>query len=167
MLREAIAKGEFGEGLTKGQRESDASLESFISARETPEMFAELIKPLEAIFNRGTDRAAAQTREGFSATGNRFSTGLAQTESRQRGDRQLDFQGMLSELFFGQQDQLLNAIGQQSAQGAANAQPFFDFAGLGILPENTIVSDSPSTQALKFFTELAQGFVPGGGKKKD
>ena len=129
----------------------------------TPEQFAELIAPLQELFNKQTDRGVAATKEGISAVGGRFSASSQRQEGRQRNERAGELDALISNLFFQQQDQLLNALGAQQTFGMQNLQPFLDFAGLGILPENTTVSDSNTTAGIKLGTGILGALNPAGG----
>ncbi len=122
----------------------------FATARSTPEQFLELMGPLRAIFERETEKSVAQTREGFSATGNRQGTGLAREEGRVRTEQATNLDALMSQLFLREQDNLLKAL-------SGLREPFTQFGAQGILPEQTIVSDSPFVTLTKTLADLAKG----------
>jgi hypothetical protein len=91
--------------------------------------------PLRKLFQQDTDRAAADTREAFGATGNRMSSALAREEGRMRGERGTQLDALMSQLFLGEQGNLLNAIGLQGQLGTQALTPFMTLGSMGILPE--------------------------------
>ena len=157
MLREAIKGGTFGEGLGSQQKAAGEGVERFIGARETPEQFLELMGPLREQFARETERGVAGQRESLGLTGNRFSESLLREEGRFRRERGTDIDALMSNLFLQDQGNLLSALGLQGQLGQQATQPFFDFASLGIRPEETVVSDSPWVTFFKLMTEGAKG----------
>lgn len=138
-----------------------SSVDSFIQARETPEQFMSLMGPLREVFQLNTDRAAGEVREGLSQTGNRLSTAAAREEGKVRNEGNLNLEALLSQLFLGDQANLLNAIGQKQNMAIQNTAPAFDFAGAGILPDQTIIQDSPATMIFKGLGELIKAGAQG------
>ena len=125
-------------------------LADFATARSSPEQFLELMGPLREMFNRETDRQVAQTTESFGASGNRLSTGLAREGGRQRTERGTNLDALISQLFLSEQENLLKAFELMRS-------PFLDIGKLGILPEDTIVNDSPFVTGANIFGNLASG----------
>ena len=164
MLIQQLTGGTAGEGFGPQQR-AGGSIQQFIDARADPAKFLELMAPLREAFNLQTDRSAAQTREGFGAQGARLSTSLARTEGRQRGERDIQLDSLISQMFLADQGNLLRAIGAQQEFGTQNLAPFFNLAGQGIFPENTIIQDSQFSQILKPLLQIitAGAAVKGAG----
>ena len=148
--------GQLGDPIGPGQTAAAAGVQDFITARETPDQFLELMGPLRDVFNRQTDRAAAQTRESLGATGNRFSTSLIKEEGRLRGERGTELDAMISQLFLQDQGSLLQALGLQNQFATSALSPFLNLSGLGINPDQTIVSDSPFVTYMKLLTDSAE-----------
>ncbi len=148
LLKNLSGEGEEGAGGDLGVAQQ--GFRDFATARSTPEQFLELMGPLRAIFERETEKDVAQTREGFSATGNRQGTGLAREEGRVRTEQATNLDALMSQLFLREQDNLLKAL-------SGLREPFTQFGSQGILPEQTIVSDSPFVTLTKTLADLAKG----------
>lgn len=146
---------DFGGGFGKGQIAGAEGIQDFISARQSPEQFAELMGPLRKMFDIETERAAAAQRESLGMTGNRFSTSLAREQGRLRGERSTELDALMSQLFLGEQGKLLQALGMQHDMGTAAIEPFFRFAEMGILPEQLYKQDS----AWKRYSGVAKDFL--------
>ena len=155
MLRGLMSGGQFGEPIGPGQQAAAGGIQDFISARETPDQFLELMGPLRESFNRETGRIQAQQKETFGGLGNRFSTSLARETGRVGRERGTDLDAMISQMFLQDQGSLLQALGMQQQFGQQATQPFFDCAKLGIVPEEPVVTDSPWTTLLQILTEAA------------
>jgi len=125
------------------------------------------MEPIRGASEFQTERDVADTREGFSVLGGRFSSPLASAEGQVKAERGANLDSLISQMFLADQGNLLNAINSMHQQGSQNVAPAFQMAGLGINPENTIVSDSPFVKGMQLFTELAKVFNPkslaGGG----
>jgi hypothetical protein len=162
LLRQAIAGGNMGSPMSASGKEAESSLSGFIKDRQSPEMFNELMGPLREAFGLQTEKDVAKTREGMSAMGNRFGTPMLREEGRVRNEANIGLNDQISRLFLGEQANLLKGIGMQGDMAAQNLQPFYDFAGLGILPENQFVTDNPW---MTLISELikAGGMAAGGG----
>ena len=114
------------------------------------------------------ERGAADLREQGGILGQRFGTSLSSGEAlfRTEAGAELDrtVGGIqLQERQFDQQA-LFQAISQLFDFGESNVNTIGQFAGLGILPEEIIVSPSTTTQIVTGVTGLidaASGFVPG------
>jgi len=143
LLRQAIAGGNMGAPMSATGKAAETNLSSFISDRQTPEMFNELMGPLREAFGLQTEKDVAKTREGMSMMGNRFGTPMAREEGRVRSEANINLNDQITKLFMGEQANLLKGIGMQGDMATSNLQPFYDFAGLGILPENQFVTDNP------------------------
>lgn len=133
---------DFGGGFGKGQIAGAEGIQDYISARQTPDQFAELMDPLRKMFDIETERAAAAQKESLGMTGNRFSTSLAREQGRLRGERATQLDALMSQLFLGEQGNLLQALGMQHQMGSEAIEPFFQFAEMGILPEQLYKQDS-------------------------
>lgn len=145
-LLTGMVTSETGGGFAEGQK----GISDFASARSSPEQFLELMGPLREMFDRETERQVSQTREGFSATGNRQSLGLAREEGRQRTERGTNLDALISDLFLKEQSNLLRAF-------ESLRSPFIDFGKLGILPEDTFLKDSRFTTITRGIGDLGQG----------
>ena len=145
-LLTGMVTSETGGGFAEGQK----GISDFASARSSPEQFLELMGPLREMFDRETERQVSQTREGFSATGNRQSLGLAREEGRQRTERGTNLDALISDLFLKEQSNLLRAF-------ESLRSPFIDFGKLGILPEDTFIKDPRFTTLTRGIGDLAKG----------
>lgn len=146
--------GQFGDPLGALQTEAASGVQDFIGARETPEQFLELMGPLRDVFNRQTDLDAAQTKESLGQSGNRFSTAVPSLIGRQRGERATQLDALMSQAFLQEQGGLLQALGMLQGFGQEATRPFFDFAKMGILPEQTVVQDSPFVTGAGVLTDI-------------
>jgi len=140
---------EFGTGLSGPTRAAGGNIADFIKNASSMEAFNEMLGPLRKSFERETQKGEASIKESLGATGNRFSTAVSGQTGQHRQERGNALDQIIAQMFQQNQGNLLGAIGQQQAFGQQNLQPFWDFAGLGILPEQTIVSDSAASQWLK------------------
>ena len=169
ILRGQLSSGAFGTGVGPLQREAGTALRQFISALQGPGGVSEgsdrLIEGLEASSAARTERSAADLREQGGITGTRFGTSLAQGEALLRSESG----AALDQLIGGIQEQgrqfdtgqLLQAIQALFGQGEANIATTERFAGLGILPEEIIVSPSTGTQIVTGVTGILDAVVPG------
>lgn len=145
-LLTGMVTSETGGGFAEAQK----GFSDFASARSSPEQFLELMGPLREMFDRETERQVSQTREGFSATGNRQSLGLAREEGRQRTERGTNLDALISDLFLKEQGNLLKAFELMRA-------PFTGIGSQGIFEEDSFVIDSPFTTFTRGIGDLAQG----------
>jgi hypothetical protein len=152
-----------GTGLGEMQQMAGDYINQFILSRLNPESFAALAAPITEAFNRETDRGAAQLRESLGAMGNRFSSSLTREEGRFRGERQQDISTQLANMFAQEQANLLGAIQLQQLFGEQNIAPFLQFAGLGIQPEQTVVTDNPWMQLLNLGGQAGAAYLGRGG----
>lgn len=157
LLRSAIEGGTIGEGLTAHQQEAGAGVRDFIDARQTPDAFMALMGPLREAFNLQTEKAVGGMREGMAPLGARMGTSAGRVEGQMRGERDLQLDSLLSQLFLQEQGALLQALGMQHGMGQSNMQPAFDFGAMGIMPEQLMVRDSSFLTAMKGLSELMQG----------
>jgi hypothetical protein len=153
-LSQYFNSADFGKGVSAPNREAMGSVDSFIKARETPDQFMSLMGPLREVFQINTDRAAGEVREGFSQTGGRLSTALGREEGKARNEGNLNLEALMSQLFLGDQANLLNAIGQKQNMAVQNTAPVFDFGAAGVLPDQTIIQDSPAKMIFQGIGEL-------------
>lgn len=154
LKKQLTSSDTFGGGVTGAQQGAMKSMDKFIGARETPEQFMKLMGPLKEMFQLNTDKSAAQTRESFGATGNRMSRSAMKAEGATRNEGNLSLQAMLSQLFMGDQANLLGAIGQKQQMANQNIAPALDFGAMGIMPDQTMINDSTATTLFKGFNEL-------------
>lgn len=156
-LRRQLTGGVYGEGVGPLQREAGTAIRQFVEARQTPDQFANLLQPIIDINRREVDRGAAQIRESFGAMGQRLGTPLARAEGDFRAEAGQNLDRLLSQLFMQEQGNLLQALGLMQTMGDMNIQPFLQMASLGILPENTIVTDSPWVTGAQTIAGLMEG----------
>lgn len=142
-LRRQLRGGVYGEGVGPLQREAGTAIRQFMAARETPERFESLAQPMIDISRRETDRGAAQLRENLGTAGLRLGTPATQAEGRFRAEAGQNLDSLLAQLFSQEQANLLQSIGMLQSMGVSNIAPFLQMAGLGIIPDQTIVTDSP------------------------
>jgi hypothetical protein len=162
VLQGQLSSDAFGTGVGPLQRESGTALRQFISALQggqggQSEGLTKLIGGLEA----RTERSVGDLREQSGILGQRFGSSLAQGEGvlRSEADAQI---GALQEQ--GRQfdtTALFQAIQGLFGQGEANIDPFRQFASLGIMPEEIIVSPSTATQVVAGVTGLVDAAIPG------
>ena len=158
ILRQAISGGNMSDtALTPEQKAASEGVSSFIASRQSPEMFNQLMGPLREAFGLQTEKDVAATRSGFSATGNRFSRSMMREEGRVRNEANTNLNAQLSKMFLDEQTNLLGALQLQQGMGMQNLQPFLDFAGLGVLPQQTFVTDNP-------WMTLLSGVIQGAGQ---
>ena len=155
-LMALLSEGGLGTPIGPGQTAAAGGIQDFIGARETPEQFLELMGPLREVFNRETGRIQAQQKETFGQIGSRFSSSLAGETGRVGRERATDLDAMISQLFLQDQGSLLQALGMQQQFGQQALDPFLQMAGLGISPDQTIVSDSPFVTYMKLVTQGAE-----------
>jgi hypothetical protein len=150
-----------------GQKAAGESISKYIAARESPEAFEELMGPIREAFNLDTEKIAAQQKEELGVIGGRFGTGLAREQGRLRGERGLELDSLMSQLFLGEQQNLLGAIGTQGQLGTAAIAPFLQALTLGVQPEETVVGNSPFQNLLDLGSVVAAIMAgakgPGGG----
>lgn len=169
ILQGQLSSGAFGTGVGPLQREAGTALRQFISALQGPrgvsEGSARLIEGLEASSAARTERSAADLREQGGIVGTRFGSSLAQGEALLRTESG----AALDQLIGGIQETgrqfdtnaLLQAIGQLFGQGEANIGTTERFAGLGILPEEIIVSPGTGAQIITAGTGILDALTPG------
>lgn len=93
--------------------------------------------------------------------GNRFGTPLAREEGRVRGEAGLNLDALISNLFLNEQGNLLNAINSMQTMGVQNTAPAFNMAQQGVHQDQTIVTDDPLMQMMKFAAPIIATAVGG------
>ena len=171
ILQGQLSSGAFGTGVGPLQQEAGTAIRQFIKSLQgsggISEGSARLIEGLEAGSEARTERGAADLREQGGILGTRFGSSLAQGEALFRSESNAS----LDQLIGGIQEQgrqfdigaLLQGISQLFSQGESNLRPFEQFAGLGILPEEIIVSPSTGTQIVTGVTGLLGAAAPAFG----
>ena len=152
-----------GQGIGAPQQAAGENISDFIAGSKDLEAFNEMLGPLRKSFGRETQRGEAAIKESMGALGNRFSTSTQKNVGQFRGERASQIESLIADMFLRNQSNLLGAIGQQQQFGIQNLQPFFDFAGLGILPEDLLVGDSPFSQIANPLAQGAGAFFGAGG----
>lgn len=123
----------------------------------------QLMGALTARSNATTDRSAAALREGQGVLGSRFGSSAARGEGLLRSEAGLNLDQLLASVMFE------NAARQQQARQfdvQANleaAAPFFQMAGLGIIPNEIIASPGVGQQILGGALDLGAAYLTGGG----
>ena len=105
------------------------------------------------------EEQAGNLREGMGIAGSRFGDTAARGEGQLRADLTTQLARELSGLRLQQESTeaqaLAQAISGLFSQGQQNVLPAFELASLGILPEDTIVGDSPLTQGANVLSAIA------------
>ena len=132
MFQGQLSEGSFGTGVGPLQREAGTAARQLVNSGGGEQFkFDPLINDLTNIFNRETDRGAAQIREGFGGMGGRFSTGLAREEGKFRRESGTDFNAMLGDMFRqsfeSRQNRLQQGIGMLGQLGNQYTQQGFNF----------------------------------------
>lgn len=130
MLQGELSAGAFQLGPGPQQRRAGTALDQFVSTLEQrlgdPNRTSELVGALETQSARRTNRQAGDLREAFGAAGNRFSTGLANSEALLRAESLANLDAIAGNVAL-QQEQfdtnaLLQGISQLFSQGQQTRQ---------------------------------------------
>ena len=155
-----ILRGElstaFGTGVGPNQREAGTALRQFIQSLQGSgggsEGLNQLISGIETSGAARIERGAADLREQGGILGQRFGSSLAQGEGlfRAEAGAKLDqtIGGLREQGRQFDQTALFEAIQGLFGQGQASLDFLGQFAKLGILPEEIIVSPSTTTQVV-------------------
>ncbi len=155
---------EFGLGLTPLQREAGTAARQFVAGGGGAFDVSPLLKQLEEIQRRRVGETTADIREGFGIAGSRFGTPVAVGQARAAGELETQFGAQVGELlrqeFANQQQRMLQGISLLQNIGTANLEPFLRFAGMGIMPEQTVFEQNPLVTGLETVGGLAGGVLP-------
>ncbi len=170
VLQGQLSSDAFGTGVGPLQREAGTALRQFIESLQSGQGGVsagseKLIAGLTAGSEARTERGVGDLREQGGITGQRFGSSLATGEALLRSESSASLDQLIGGIMeSGRQfdtDLLLQSIAQLFGQGQANIDPFMQFAGMGIFPDETIVSPSTFTQiadaAAGFADPIAQG----------
>lgn len=190
ILRGQIASGQFGLGVGPLQREAGTAARQYLLSlqqRARPNTAGELrndtgqiIGALQKRNAADTRTQAAQLREGFGASGSRFSTEAAQGEGRLRSENQLNLDQLVASVLVDQgareqaarqfdvgagfqlDAQTQAAIESLFNQGQGNIAPFAQAASQGIVPSDVIASPGILSQILSTAGQLGAAYITGG-----
>lgn len=123
----------------------------------------QLIDALQSRSQATSQRNAAELREGFSLMGNRVGSSLARGEALQRSEEKLNLDQLIAQVLTDQGARKTQASQFDAAQNAQITQMFAGLAGLGIIPEELIVSPGIGSQLLSAAANIGSAYVSGGG----
>ena len=171
MLQGHLASSAFGTGVGPLQRQAGDALSRFVEQREggqLPGNVGELFDTITTRSNIQEDRSAADLRERSSLAGNTAA-----------GSGSLNSEALLRSEFGTSLDQTLAQLGEQIRQfetqsllagiqglqqfGNQNIAPILQMAAMGILPEEIIASPGVGSQILGAVSNVAAGWLGGGG----
>lgn len=128
-------------------------------ADETPA----LIAALTARSNATTDRNAAALREGHGALGNRFGSSLTRGEGLLRSEAGLNLDQLIAGVMLDRSNALQQARQFDTMANIESVAPFFNMAGLGIIPNEIIASPGVGQQLLSAGIDGLAAYLSGGG----
>ncbi len=169
ILQGQLGEGAFGTGVGPLQREAGTALRQFISGLQGQGGVSagadRLIGGIEERGEARIERGAADLREQGGILGQRFGSSLAQGEALFRSEAGAELDRTVGGIQQQQEqfdsNQLLAAISALFGFGERNVATVGQAAGLGIFPEEIIVSPSTGTQIISAGTGILDAVTPG------